>query len=102
MSTIGALDANNAISSALQGMQKSSSILDRSANTVLKTTAEATLPRSNSDSISFSDASRSLQESASLDGAMVDTLIAKTTYTANAQIVKASDAMFGTLLNMLA
>ena len=102
MSTIGALDANNAISSALQGLQKSSSILDRSANTVLRTTVGATNPRSPSDSISISDASRSLQDSSSLDGAMVDTLIAKTTYTANAQIVRASDSMFGSLLNMLA
>jgi len=102
MSTIGALDANNAISSALQGMQKASSILDRSANTVLKTTVESTQPRSSNDNISFSEASRSMRESASLDGAMVDTLVAKTTYTANAQIVKASDAMFGTLLNILA
>ena len=50
----------------------------------------------------FSDGARSLRESANLDGAMVDTLVAKSTYTANAQIVKASDSMFGSLLNILA
>ena len=104
MSTIGSIDANGALSSAINGMNSATKIMDNAAKNIAKSSIEAVNPLSSSsskDSISLSEQSRGRMESASLEDSMVDMMVAGTTYTANATIVEAVDSMTGTLLDMV-
>ena len=104
MSTIGSIDANGALSSAINGMTSASRIMENAAKNIAKSSIEAATPLSSStstDTISLSEQSRGRMESASMEDSMVDMMVAGTTYTANARIVDAVDSMTGTLLDMV-
>jgi flagellar hook-associated protein FlgK len=104
MSTVSAIDANGALSSAIHGMTSASRIMDNAAKSIAKSSLDAVNPASSSsskDSVSLSYQSQSRLESASMEESMTDMMVAGTSYTANAKIVEAADSMTGTLLNMV-
>ena len=104
MSTVSSIDANGALSSALQGMNSASRLLEHASKNIAKSAIETVKPSnfgSSQDTVSLSEQSRSLMESASLEDSMVDMMVAGTTYTANANVVEAVDSMTGTLLDMV-
>ena len=104
MSTISSIDANGALTSALNGMNSASKLLEHASKDIAKSSIESVKPSgfgSSKDTISLTVQSRSLMESASMEDSMVDMMVAGTTYTANANIVEAVDSMTGTLLDMV-
>ena len=111
MSTFMAIEANNAISSAINGLKQSSRQMQIAAKDIASNTIKgASEAAASSDSSSSRlDYVRSIKDTVTLsefdrpvgiEGALVSALEAGVTYTSNARVVQAANENLGTLLNI--
>ena len=93
---------STALSSALQGMERSSGLLQDSADEVLRATVQVANGgmggSSDGDTVSISDAA---YDSPSLTHGLLNGRIASLTYEANTQVVRSSDEAFQALLDVV-
>ena len=104
MSTIYASNTHSAIGSALIGMGSASRVMEHAAQNIAKRGIEDVNQGSNRmrDNVSLSNQTQGLLETSSMETDIINMMQAGTTYTANANVVKAADAMVGSLLDMVA
>ena len=107
MSTTVSLAGSLAAESALQGLQRSGDLLQTSAETVLSSSISAInqtsgAASSNRDTVAFSEFTSKLRGEGSLEGGLLNQQVGELTYTANARVVQGTDAMIGTLYDVIA
>ena len=91
-----------AMSSAVQGMERSSTMLNESASDVLRATVQTANGgmggSSDGDTVSISDATFGAP---SIERGLLDARVASLTYEANVQVVRSSDEAFEALLDVV-
>ena len=92
---------------SLAGLQRSGDLLQTSSETVLSASISAINQTSGAgssgrDTVSFSEFKSNLRGEGSLEGGLLSQQVGELTYTANAQVLQGTDAMIGTLYDVIA
>lgn len=112
MSSFMGIEANNTITSAINGLRNSSRQMQSAAKTVaaesIRGASEASASSPSGSSSSRMDYVRSLRDTVTLsefdrpqgmESALISTMEAGTTYTSSARVVQSVDEMMGTMLD---
>lgn len=93
-----------AVEAALQGLNRSSMLVQESAQTVLSASVNALNggSESGSDTVTVSDAALSMRREPSMEQGLIDGQMAGLVYTANAKVVQGANEMSETLLRVIA
>ena len=93
-----------AVEAALQGLNRSSMLVQESAQTVLSASVTALNggSESSADTVTISDAALSMRREPSLEQGLIDGKMAGLVYTANAKVIQGADEVNQTLLRVIA